>query len=79
MWFAKEAVRAVIEEANKEVSKFITSVDRKRSPYLKVTPHQKATMARYAAEHSFRILPLSFLHSTRLRCQSLFTCKYMHA
>ena len=62
----KQLNSAVIEEANKEVSKLITIADRKSSPYLKVTPHQKATMARYAAEHSFRILPLSFLHSTRL-------------
>ena len=47
----KQLDSAVIEEANKEVSKLITSAGGKRSPYLKVTPYQKATIAKYAAEH----------------------------
>ena len=47
----KQLDNAVIEEANKEVSKLIMSAGRKRSPYLKVTPHQKAIIAKYAAEH----------------------------
>ena len=47
----KQLDSAVIEEAKKEVSKLITSAGGKCSPYLKVTPHQKATIAKYAAEH----------------------------
>ena len=47
----KQLDSAVIKEANKEVSKLITSAGGKRSPYLKVTPYQKATIAKYAAEH----------------------------
>ena len=47
----KQLDSAVIEEANKEVSKLITSAGGKRSPYLKATPYQKATIAKYAAEH----------------------------
>ena len=50
-WLKKQLDSAVIKEANKEVSKVITSAGRKHSPYLKVTPHQKATIAKYAAEH----------------------------
>ena len=46
----KQLDSAIIEEANKEVSN-ITSADGKRSPYLKVISHQKATIAKYAAEH----------------------------
>ena len=47
----KQLDSAVIEEANKDVSKLITSPGGKRLPYLKITPHQKATIAKYAAEH----------------------------
>ena len=47
----RELDSTVIEEANKEVSKLITSAGRKRSPYLKVMPHQKAAIAKYAAEN----------------------------
>ena len=41
----------LIEEANKEVSQLVMSTGGKRSPYLKITPQQKATIAKYAAEH----------------------------
>ena len=41
----------LIEEANKEVSQLVMSTGGKRSPYLKITPQQKATIAKYTAEH----------------------------
>ena len=47
----KQLDSAVIEEANKEVSKLITSAGGKHLPYLKVTPYQKATIAKYVAKH----------------------------
>ena len=52
----KQLDSAVIEEANKEVSKLITSTGGKQS-YIS----SEATITKYAAEHSFQILPLSFL------------------
>ena len=42
----KQLDSAVIEEANKEVSKLITSAGGKQ---IKVTLHQKATIAKHAA------------------------------
>ena len=42
----KQLDSAVIEEANKGVSKFITSEGGKRLSCLKVTSHQKATIAK---------------------------------
>ena len=47
----RELDSAAIEEANKEVSKLITSASRKHAPYLKVTPHQKVAIVKCAAEH----------------------------
>ena len=44
------------------MNKLIISKGGKHLPYLKVTPHQKATIAKYAAEHSVQIIPLLFLH-----------------
>ena len=48
---SKELDSAIIEEANKEVSQLVTSTGEKCAPYLKVTPQQKVTVAKYAAEH----------------------------
>ena len=42
---------SVIEEANKEVTTIIADVGGKLKPYLKLTPEQKATIGRYAAEN----------------------------
>ena len=42
---------SAIEEANKEVSNVITDSGGKRNPYLKLTPEQKATIGKYAAEN----------------------------
>ena len=48
---SKELDSAVIKEANKEVSQFVTNTGGKRAPYLKVTPQQKVTVAKYVVEH----------------------------
>ena len=40
-----------IEEANKEVTAVLCADPAKRQPYLKISPEQKAIIARYAANH----------------------------
>ena len=40
-----------IEEANKEVTAVLCTDPAKRQPYLKISPEQKAIIARYAANH----------------------------
>ena len=42
---------AAIEEANKEVTAVLCADPAKRQPYLKISPEQKAIIARYAANH----------------------------
>ena len=42
---------SAIEEANKEVTTIIADAGGKLKPYLKLTPKQKATIGRYAAEN----------------------------
>ena len=40
-----------IEEANKEVTAVLCADPAKRQPHLKISPEQKAIIARYAANH----------------------------
>ena len=73
-----------IEEANKEVTAVLCADPAKRQPYLKISPEQKAIIARYAANHGvvngnreqscrFRILQPWLTGRT---CQSILICAH---
>jgi len=48
---SKKVDSSAIEEGNKEVTTVVTNTGGKQKPYVKLTPEQKATIGRYAAEN----------------------------